>query len=98
MIVELFQTLPKRKLKGRYESLLYNVKNVLNMRKTHTQSGLGNFQPFLSMRYKLGKLLESCKILVFKRTSRLFTFYWLCVDSCRRYICTQQYLPAPEKQ
>lgn len=81
MIVELLQTLPKR----RYERLLYNVKNVLSMRKgIHTQNQLDNFQPFLSIYYKLGKLLESWKILIFKGISRLFMIHLLSVTKLQK--------------
>lgn len=55
------------------------------MRKgIHRQNRLDSFQPFLSIHYKLGNLLESWKILVFKRILRLFILYWLSVDKLQK--------------
>lgn len=56
-------------------------KNVSNMRNTNQ---LGNFQPFLPKQYKLGKLLESWKILILKRISIILAVYLLTVEKLQK--------------
>lgn len=68
---------------------LYNGKNLLSIRKgIHTQNWLENFQSFLPIHNKLGKILKGWKILVSKEYPDYLLFICFLLKNYKRPKCT----------